>query len=337
MADQTRDRNVLIDPIDLGYLDLERSAYAFLVRRTGHAPILVECGTAACQPRLERALAERGMALESIAAVAVTHIHLDHAGGAGHWTGRGVPILVHPFGVRHLADPSKLIASSRRVHGPAYDRHYGDPLPCAEALLRPMADRASTEVAGLRLTAIETPGHARHHHAWCVEPAVDDVLPGERHLFTGDVAAMCVPGSRFLSVPTPPPEFDLVAWRRSLDTLADLVRRTPATLWLTHGGRMPDVAAHLGAVRKRLEAEVALMTDLLSSLDGVAPGGPEEAAAIDRYGAWLWPQAAAAGVSEAGRHAFLGPAFCRMNLAGARRWREQEAKAGAAGSAPAPT
>lgn len=302
--------SITVDPIDVGYLGLERAAAAFVIRRAGGAPILIECGTAACQPKVRAALHSLGIDRgDQLAGLFVTHIHLDHAGGAGHWVSEGATLYVHPFGVRHMLDPAKLIASSRRVHGAAYDRWYGDPLPCDPTRVRAVTDREVIACGGLRVTAFETPGHARHHHAWLVE------AEGERHLFTGDVASMRVPGSTFISVPTPPPEFDLAAWRASLDVLDQVVADAPTRLWLTHFGEMPDAAAHLREARDRLEAEVAHVNAILDS-------GVDEAEQIARYGAWLWPLATTAGVTEAARSHFLGPHFCRMNLNGIRRWRE---------------
>lgn len=326
-----------VDAIDVGYLGLDRAAASFLVCAQGQPPILIECGTAACQPRLHRALDERGLRPADIAGLFVTHIHLDHAGGAGHFAAEGVPVYVHPFGVRHLADPSKLIASSRRVHGPSYDRFYGDPLPCPPQRLHATPDGTVMRIAGLRVTAIETPGHARHHHAWLVEedhPAPSTAsIHHSRHLFTGDVASMRVPGSEFISVPMPPPEFDLAAWRHSLDRLTAALRaggetgETWTTLWLTHFGPIlggsGQALAHIAEARRRLDAEAELVRGLVEEQDR----GLSDTEAVARYGAWLWPQAAQAGVSEAQRSAFLGPSFCRMNLHGVRRWRDQVAAA----------
>ncbi len=321
-----------IDAIDVGFLGLERAAAAFVVRRRDGArlgqPILVESGTATCQPQLLAGLARLGVDPGSIDTLLVTHIHLDHAGGAGHWSSRPenpADVFVHPFGVRHLCDPAKLIASSRRVHGESYERFYGDPLPCPSERVHAVEDGGTVLRHGIRCTAIETPGHARHHHAWLLSCVSDESGVGDesgdggaaRTLFTGDVASMMTPESTHIAVPTPPPEFDLHAWRRSLERLIAI---KPDTLWLTHGCRVADPMGHLRSARRRLDDEVAFALTLLDEVDR---GLPEEEA-VGRYQAWLWPRAAASGVTPERLRAFLGPRFFRMNLAGIRRWREQQ-------------
>ncbi|MDZ4754213.1 MAG: MBL fold metallo-hydrolase [Phycisphaerae bacterium] len=295
-----------IDAIELAYLGLEGAASAFAIRSSNPAtrPVLIECGPMACVHRLMQGIA-------APAALFLTHIHLDHAGAAGHLSRDGCDIYVHPFGVKHLIDPAKLIASSRRVHGPAFDRWYGEPLACSPARVHGVDDGAVIEREGIRATALASPGHARHHHAWSIE---DASRPSRHVTFAGDVAAMIVPQSRFISVPTPPPEFDHQAWRRSLDRLSDVIRvREDRELWLTHGGRVTDPIGHLQAARRRLDDEVAVMQDLIES-------GIETEEAERRYGAWLWQEARTAGVDETRLRSFLGPAFWRMNLHGVRRW-----------------
>ena len=324
-----------IDAIDVGYLGREGSAAAFVVRldSAGSDSILVECGTAANQPRLEAGVRALGVEPATIDTLLLTHIHLDHAGGAGHWALRGTDVFVHPFGVRHLADPAKLIASSRRVHGASYDRFYGDPLPCPAERLHAVADGESIVRRGMRMTAIETPGHARHHHAWLLAP--ESASPkNPAVLFAGDIAAMRTPGSQHISVPTPPPEFDLAAWLASLDRLEEIASARPIQLWLTHLGPVADARRHLRAVRERLCEEVAFAEGLLdeearrqADAASSGPGVPVAAAGqLDlaaRYREWLWPRATADGVREELLRSFLGDHFTAMNLGGIRRWREQ--------------
>jgi glyoxylase-like metal-dependent hydrolase (beta-lactamase superfamily II) len=302
-----------ITPIDLGYLGRRDAAYAFAVRPDGpgNAAFLVECGPAACLDTLDAGLRAAGVDPASIRDVFLTHIHLDHAGSAGHWARRGATVHVHPFGGPHLADPAKLLASSRRVHGSAFDRWYGDLLPVPETSIDVVPDGGVRRLGSAALTAVATPGHARHHHTWIL--TIDD--EPARRAFTGDVAGMLVPGTRFLSVPTPPPEFDPVAWDRSLERLAEL---SPTELWLTHGGEVSDPTAHLAELRRRLAAETELMLGLLER--GDVDGGDLAGLAAD-YAAWLADLASGLRVPPEATDAFLGPTFCRMNLAGAARHR----------------
>lgn len=295
----------VVQAIDIGYLELPGAANAFLMQSGGMA-MLIESGPQACLPALDRGLRERGVDPASIAHLFVTHIHLDHAGAAGAFAARGATIHVHPFGARHLVDPSKLIASSRRVHGAGYERFYGDPIPAPEARVIAEPDGARVSVGDLVVQAIETPGHARHHHAWLVRRAK---APSDGVLFTGDVAATLVPGSRFIGIPTPPPEYDLAAWLHSIDRM---MAAAPARLMLTHGGAVDDPRVHLERVRARLLDEDAWLRSAIAS-------GEDDAAILPRYRSWLHAQADVAKVPALAKEIFIGTTWMTMNLAGMRR------------------
>lgn len=306
-----------IATIDLGYLGIPEAAAAFLLDLG--APVLVECGPARTLPALESGLASRGVRLADLAALVVTHVHLDHAGAAGHLAQAGVPVHVHPLGARHLVDPTRLVASSRRVHGERFDRHYGEPIPAPADLVRIVDDDATVAFPRGLLRAIATPGHAKHHHAWLLEDA------DGRTLFAGDVAAMLAPGSRpattdgrgLLSLPTPPPDFDRDAWRTSLGRLRAL---RADRLLLTHFGDAGDPDRHLAEVEDRLEREVDAMRRILRERS------PQERA--PRYRAWLEEEARRAGtepsaLSPTARSTFLGSALVEMNLGGVAHWLER--------------
>lgn len=291
-----------VHALDTGYLDVPGAAAAFLVGG-GERPLLVECGCAVAFDPLRAQLASHGVAARDLAAVVVTHIHLDHAGSAGHFAREGVPVFVHPRGARHLVDSTRLIAGSRAVHGPRYDRWYGDPLPIDPSLVHPIDDGRTVEVAGLELTAIETPGHARHHHAWLVGRmgALAETV------FVGDVLGMISPGSSYISIPVPPSDIDIPAWSRSIARLRALPRHLAAML--THGGRR-TLGDHLDAFVTRMNEELPLLGELAE----VARREPLEA--DTRYRDFLLPRAKAGGLEEALAGALLGKAFRGMNLAG---------------------
>lgn len=291
-----------VHALDTGYLDIPGAAAAYLVIGGGR-PVLVECGCAVAFDSLRTQLASHAVAVRDLAAVAVTHIHLDHAGSAGHFAREGVPVLVHPRGARHLIDPTRLIAGSRAVHGPRYDRWYGDPLPIDPALVHPIDDGRTVTLDGLQLTAIETPGHARHHHAWSVGLVG---APAET-VFVGDVLGMISPGSSYISIPVPPSDIDIPAWSGSIVRLRALPRHVGAML--THGGRRP-LGEHLDAFVERMNEELPLLGELVE----LARSEPLEA--DSRYRDFLMPRAKAGGLEDGLAAALLGKTFRGMNLAG---------------------
>lgn len=291
-----------IAALDTRYLGIPGTASAFVVRGPCGC-VLVECGCAVAFEGLVEQLAGLGLAPRDLAGLLLTHIHLDHAGSAGHFAREGVPVFVHPRGVRHLAEPSRLIAGSRAVHGPRYERFYGDPLPIPMDRLHAVEHGAVVELAGLRFEAVETPGHARHHHAWLAGRA--GATP--EAVFTGDVLAMVSPGSAHISIPVPPSDIDIPAWSESVQRLRALPPEVRAVL--THGGERP-LGPHLDAFVARMNEELPLLAELVE----VAKTDPSAADA--RYRDFLVPRARAAGVSEELIAALLGRAFRGMNLAG---------------------
>ena len=293
-----------IHPIDVRYLGVDQAAWSFLVRGPA-GPALVECGPAASWSSLERGLQASGLAPSDVGDLLLTHIHLDHAGAAGHLAAHGTRVHVHPFGAPHLIDPGKLLASSRRVHGPVYERFYGDLLAVPTDQVHAVQDGSQVHAAGLRWTAIHTPGHARHHIVWLLD------TQAQRHAFMGDLAGIRVPESDFLLMPTPPPEFDPHAW---IASLARVIDAAPTHLWLTHGGLVAEDRAASERFLRRAEAAIREETAALRTEVQQEPGVAERAV-LGR----LRPRAARAGVSPERMAQFIDVGFARMNLAGARR------------------
>jgi glyoxylase-like metal-dependent hydrolase (beta-lactamase superfamily II) len=142
--------------------------------------------------------------------VLVTHIHLDHSGAAGWWGQQGARIYVHPMGAPHIVDPRRLWESASRIYGEEMEAVVGQRVAgSGRAGDHRCADGEQIEAAGLTLTAIDTPGHAGHHHTY----RLGDVG------FTGDAAGVRVPGSDWVSLPAPPPEFNRELWWKTLDRL----------------------------------------------------------------------------------------------------------------------
>ena len=196
---------------------------AFVVR--GAKTALVETGPKSSLEHLLAGLAAAGV--DSVDYVVVTHIHLDHAGAAGTLAARWpeAKVVVHPVGAPHLVDPSKLWSSAARIYGDAMDALWGgiDPVP-AEQIVE-VADGDSIDLGGTTLRVIETPGHARHHHAYLDESAGT--------LFSGDALGVRLPDVGVIRPATPPPEFDLEAAIASIGTIRGVA---PARLCFTHFG-----------------------------------------------------------------------------------------------------
>ena len=180
----------------------------------------------------------------------LTHIHLDHAGATGVLVRRfpDLPVYVHERGAPHLVDPSKLIASASRLYGEEnMGPLWGEIAPVPEANVRPLAGGETVE--GFRVEY--TPGHASHHVSYLHESTGD--------AYVGDMAGVRIPPSDFTLTPTPPPDIDLELWQSSLDLIAAW---RPATLRLTHFGRVDEVDEQIATVRERLESWGARARDL---------------------------------------------------------------------------
>src|SRR5437660_1118242 len=171
----------------------------------GEEPALVETGSQSSTATVRDALAVAGIGSDDLRWLIVTHIHLDHAGAVGDLAQAfpNATVVVHEKGARHLADPSRLIDSAARVYGPLLDGLYGRMLPVPEDRLVAAGDGHSLDVGnGRRLRLVDSPGHAKHHHA------VLDEQTGT--LLVGDAVGVQLPDLGLgLRPATPPPDFDL--------------------------------------------------------------------------------------------------------------------------------
>ena len=207
---------------------------------------LVEAGPASTVPTLVAGIRAAGRDPAEVAHLFLTHVHLDHAAAAGLLLRDHFPrarVYVHPAGARHLADPSRLLASAARLYGERMDELWGPMLPVPPERITVLEDGASVRAAGGEVRALETPGHATHHLAFH--------LPASGAVFTGDVVGVRLAGASYVRPPTPPPEFDPVLWRASLGALR---RAAPERLLLTHFGGFSDAARHLDELERRLDA-----------------------------------------------------------------------------------
>jgi glyoxylase-like metal-dependent hydrolase (beta-lactamase superfamily II) len=230
-----------VHTLDLHFQDTPGLIAAYLLESEGQLA-LVETGPGSTLEHLRAAIRERGFDEARIRDVFVTHIHLDHAGAAGWWAARGARVFCHPNARRHLLDPSRLLASARLVYGAETDSLWGDMVPAPAERVIALEDGESVRVGAVELTALDTPGHARHHHAFAFGGCC----------FTGDAAGVRLEGRPYLSVTSAPPQFDPLAYQ---DTLDRLLGGGFHTLYLTHFGEVSDVERHLRAYRERV-AEV---------------------------------------------------------------------------------
>ena len=208
----------------------ERVTAGFLIE--GPEPVLVETGSQTSVPAVLDALASLNLGPDDLAGIAVTHIHLDHAGGVGD-VARAFPkatVYVHEKGARHLEDPTRLVNSAAMVYGDLLDSLYGRLDPTEASRIKVMGDGDDIRVGPHRvLTTVDSPGHAKHHLAF------HDSDSGV--LFVGDAVGVRLPDAGILRPATPPPDFDLDQALASLKKFAD---RKPTEVALAHYGCVPD-------------------------------------------------------------------------------------------------
>jgi glyoxylase-like metal-dependent hydrolase (beta-lactamase superfamily II) len=198
-----------------------------------------------------------GLDGEEPRALLLTHIHFDHAGATGSLLRRwpDLPVYVHERGAPHLVNPEKLVASAGRLYGgdEGLRRLWGEVVPVPEQNLRILSG-GERDVEGL-FRVEYTPGHASHHVCYLHEPS--------GWAFVGDMGGVRTPPHELTLAPTPPPDIDVAAWERSLDTIAAW---QPTTLAITHFGAADDPEAQLARCRDALHAEAQLAEE--HDLDG---------------------------------------------------------------------
>jgi glyoxylase-like metal-dependent hydrolase (beta-lactamase superfamily II) len=229
---------------DAAYLVVERGRGAF-----------IDSGTAHALPRFLQAMEAADLEPKDIDWVVLTHVHLDHAGGAGELM-RHLPnamLAVHPRGARHMIDPSVLIAGASAVYGEdVVRRDYGEIVPVPEDRVIEADDGFVVDLAGRALLCLDTPGHARHHIAVHDERA--------NAFFTGDIFGLSYreldsPGGPFIIPTTSPVQFEPDAAHASIDRL---LRYEPEAMYLTHYGRVTDVERLAKDLHETIDAMVAI-------------------------------------------------------------------------------
>jgi glyoxylase-like metal-dependent hydrolase (beta-lactamase superfamily II) len=252
--------DVTVADIGTGGLEAFNAVYVVAARE----PTIVETGPGADVGAVEAALREVGLGPADLAHVVVTHVHVDHAGGAGALLRRfpGATLWVHEVGARHLVDPTRLVASTARTYGEARMRAlYGDTEPADGDRVRAVVDGSTIPLGDRALEVLHTPGHASHH------VALVDTATGAT--FTGEAIGSHLPWADCYRPALPPPEVDVEAALASIERIRE---REPTRLLASHFGPIDDPTAGLdrGAarirawadtVRRRLEGDPAFGID----------------------------------------------------------------------------
>jgi glyoxylase-like metal-dependent hydrolase (beta-lactamase superfamily II) len=247
--------------VDCDYV-MPRLAASFLRESSGEVAF-IETNTSYAAPKLLAALGEAGLDPKAVKYVIVTHVHLDHAGGASAMM-KACPhatLLAHPRAARHLIDPSKLVASARTVYGnELFDKLYGVIEPIDAARVRSLDDGATVTLGKSTLSFIHTRGHANHH--FVVHDSEENVV------FTGDTFGLVYPalqrGKRFAYPSTSPTDFDGAAALASVRRVVDLKPRAVA---LTHFGAFDDVEPIAAQLTQWLELSTRLVEEAAKSGD----------------------------------------------------------------------
>lgn len=238
---------------------------AYLVVENGRAAF-IDCGTGLAVPAMLAALTGAGLSPDAVDWLILTHVHLDHAGGAGLLMQQlpNARLLVHPRGAPHMVDPARLIAGATEVYGEAeIARSYGPVLPVAAERVVIAEDGHRVDLAGRTLLCLHTPGHARHH--LCVWDA------RSRAWFTGDTFGLSyreLDSARgaFIIPTSSPVQFDPEPLKQSI---ARMLAYEPQAMFLTHYDRVGDVAR--------------LATDLVEQIDAMVQIGHQCDARPDRH------------------------------------------------------
>ena len=238
--------------IDLRHLGRPRVIASYVLG--GDEPALVDCGPSTCIESLAAGLTRRGLAVEDLRHLVLTHIHLDHAGAAGVLVRMNPALTVHvsEIGASHLVDPSRLERSARRLYGDDFDRLWGELAPVPEENVQIVGERV------LGLDAFPTPGHASHHVSY---------LAPDGACYSGDATGVRISPATFLAPVAPPPDVDLEAWATTLDAIE---ARRPERLCLPHFGVVEDAAEHIGEMRARLRVWAERVRDGASEEEFVA-------------------------------------------------------------------
>ena len=242
-----------ISAVDSGYIRPMLDAIHLIVEK-GRVGI-VDTGSTHSLSRVLAALDEKGLESTNVDWVLLTHVHLDHAGGAGAFMRQfsEAKLGVHPRGGRHMADPGRLWEGTIAVYGEAEAlRLYGRLEPVQAARIVEMPHGAGFAIADRGFTILDTPGHARHHMS------IVDSRTG--HIFAGDTFGLSYreldqDGRQFVMPTSSPVQFDPEAEHRTLDLL---MSHKPAAIYVTHFGQIKDLERLASDMHRQVDALAAI-------------------------------------------------------------------------------
>src|SRR5256885_5353978 len=294
--------------LDTDWVGRPRSVAAALLESEGHHAV-IDPGPASTLGTLRDRLAARGISVADLDAVLLTHIHLDHAGATGALVREnpGLAVYVHSLGARHLIDPAKLLASAARLWPDTLHQLFGETLPVPPQNLRILEGGESLNLGARKLNVLYTPGHASHHVSY-----FDDA---EGLAFVGDTTGIRIENGPFILPATPPPDIDLGIWDASL---AAILARRPARLFLTHFGYADNPPAHIDKFHERLHRWAEVAAESLR-------GSPTDSAALESFIVRARAEMEAClGPIEAEHHAFT--AALNLSFLGLARYLRKRAE-----------
>src|SRR5882757_314320 len=201
-----------ITPLDVNWVGRPKSIAAALLESENHRA-LIDPGPESTLATLREQLRHRGLTVADLDAILLTHIHLDHAGATGKLVRENpkLKVHVHANGARHMADPSKLLASAGRLWGDQLPILFGETIPVPTENLKILEGGETLTLGSRKLDVAYTPGHASHH--------VTYFDSDEGVAFIGDTGGVRIDNGPYILPATPPPDVDLALWNRSFDTI----------------------------------------------------------------------------------------------------------------------
>lgn len=250
--------------VDTGMYDVEGYGSVYLL--DAERPAVVETGLGTGHDRILDALDALAIDREAVGVIAVTHVHLDHAGGAGSLADvcPNAEVVVHERGAPHLVDPERIVAGTKAAVRDLWS-YYSEPEPVPEERVSAVADGDVVDLGDHELRVREAPGHTSHQVVFH-DPANDAT-------FTGDAAGVWLPDREAVRATTPPPNFDLEQCLADLDTIREL---DPGTLLYSHFGPHPEPDAALDAAERTLVEWVETVEQARAEL-------PDDQAVIEQF------------------------------------------------------